>query len=97
MTSARNRFVPIVFALCAIGPAGSRAEEVGARWGTEVREREFYPIVSLPIPKNLVVEAGAFCLLPDGRTLAPLRSMSCARWSSQECPSRPRSRASRCG
>ena len=42
-------------------------EEVGERWGTEVREREYYPIVSLPIPPGLVIEAGAFAVLPDQR------------------------------
>ncbi len=43
------------------------AEEVGARWGTEKREREFYRVVSVPIPKGEVIEAGAFDLLPDNR------------------------------
>ena len=28
------------------------AEEVGARWGTEKREREFYRVVSVPLPKG---------------------------------------------
>ena len=27
------------------------AEEVGQRWGTEKREREFYRVVSVPLPK----------------------------------------------
>jgi hypothetical protein len=49
------------------------AEEVGDRWGTEEREREFYPLVSLPIPKELVIEAGAFCTLPDGRVAVGTR------------------------
>ena len=43
------------------------AEEVGERWGTADKEREFYPIVDVPIPKELVIEAGAFETLPDGR------------------------------
>ena len=43
------------------------AEEVGERWGTEEREREFYPIVSIPMPPELVIEAGAFAVLPDRR------------------------------
>ena len=43
------------------------AEEVGARWGTEQREREYYRVVSVPIPKGQVIEAGAFELLPDNR------------------------------
>ena len=33
------------------------AEEVGDRWGTAVREREYYKITSLPIPKHLVIES----------------------------------------
>ena len=44
-----------------------QAEEVGERWGTAERERKYYRLVDLPIPKNLVIEAGAFCDLPDGR------------------------------
>jgi hypothetical protein len=44
-----------------------RAEEVGQRWGTEEREREYYPIVNIPIPKEIVIEAGAFAVLPNGR------------------------------
>lgn len=43
------------------------AEEVGARWGTEQRERKYYRVVSVPIPKGQVIEAGAFELLPDNR------------------------------
>lgn len=45
----------------------SHAEEVGDRWGTADREREYYPIVDVPIPQNTVIEAGAFETLPDGR------------------------------
>jgi hypothetical protein len=56
-----------VLAVCALGAAVARPEDVGDRWGTEEREREFYPLVNVPIPKNLVIEAGAFCPLPDGR------------------------------
>ncbi|MGC6425910.1 MAG: DUF7133 domain-containing protein [Akkermansiaceae bacterium] len=47
--------------------ANASAEEVGERWGTADREREFYPIVDVPVPKDLVIEAGAFETLPDGR------------------------------
>ena len=43
------------------------AEEVGDRWGTEEREREYYPIVNIPLPPETVVEAGAFAVLPDNR------------------------------
>lgn len=45
----------------------SQAEEVGERWGTADKERLYYPIVGLPIPDDLVIEAGAFEQLPDGR------------------------------
>ena len=34
---------------------GVKAEEVGARWGTEQREREYYRVVSVPIPKGQVI------------------------------------------
>jgi hypothetical protein len=44
-----------------------RAEEVGERWGTEERERDYYPIVNIPLPKDTVIEAGAFAVLPDKR------------------------------
>lgn len=47
--------------------ASLSAEEVGERWGTEEREREFYPIVDIPLPEDTVIEAGAFAALPDGR------------------------------
>jgi hypothetical protein len=49
------------------------AEEVGERWGTEEREREYYPIVSVPLPPGTVIEAGAFALLPDGRVAVGTR------------------------
>ncbi len=42
-------------------------EDVGARWGTAAREREYYRIVSVPITPGLVIESGAFTNLPDGR------------------------------
>lgn len=50
-----------------------RAEEVGERWGTEEREREFYPIVNIPLPKDTVIEAGAFAVLPDRRVAVGTR------------------------
>ena len=51
--------------LCAALPLA--AEEVGERWGTADREREYYRLVDIPIPDDLVIEAGAFAELPDGR------------------------------
>ena len=43
----------ILMTISGIGPL--RAEEVGERWGTEEREREFYPIVNIPLPKETVI------------------------------------------
>ncbi|QJW94588.1 hypothetical protein [Frigoriglobus tundricola] len=65
MNSLRNRLAVLVLIAVPVSP--TRAEDVGGRWGTEERERAYYPIVNVPIPKDLVVEAGAFCPLPDGR------------------------------
>ena len=56
-----------LLAACAFDPSIVIAEDLGGRWGTEEREREYYPIVNIPIPKDLVIESGAYCLLPDGR------------------------------
>lgn len=61
-----DRFL-LLFMVCLLLPSFALAEDVGERWGTEEREREYYPIVNIPIPKGLVIESGAFCLLPDGR------------------------------
>ena len=72
MTPTRN-LCGLLLAACVLGPSAARAEDVGDRWGTEEREREFYPVVSLPIPKDLVIEAGAFCSLPDGRVAVGTR------------------------
>jgi hypothetical protein len=55
-----------LFAFAALN-ASSWAEEVGDMWGSADREREYYKLINLPIPKNLVVEAGAFLTLPDKR------------------------------
>jgi hypothetical protein len=59
------RLLCLLIAMSALGTL--RAEEVGERWGTEEREREFYPIVNIPLPKDTVIEAGAFAVLPDRR------------------------------
>jgi hypothetical protein len=56
-----------LLALIVFMSASLQAEEVGERWGTEEREREFYPIVNIPLPKDTVIEAGAFAVLPDDR------------------------------
>ena len=61
------KFFAKVTMIAALLTASMTAEEVGDRWGTADREREFYPVVQVPIPKDLVIEAGAFEQLPDGR------------------------------
>lgn len=63
------RLAPLVLLLvyAAVPPGGLSAEEVGDRWGTEERERDYYPIVSIPLPPDTVIEAGAFAVLPDRR------------------------------
>jgi hypothetical protein len=55
-----------LLAACTLA-ATARGEDVGERWGTAEREREYYPIVNIPIPKDIVIEAGAFTVLPDKR------------------------------
>lgn len=67
MNCSRNPLARFVLLLTLFGDSTARAEDVGGRWGTEEREREYYPIVNVPIPKGLVIESGAYCLLPDGR------------------------------
>ncbi len=70
MNHSRSSYLRLVclLLLIALSARGTlRAEEVGERWGTEEREREFYPIVSIPLPKDTVIEAGAFAALPDRR------------------------------
>jgi len=60
----RSTLIPLITIALT---ASCFSEEVGERWGTADREREYYRLVDLPIPKGLVVEAGAFADLPDGR------------------------------
>lgn len=45
----------------------AHAQELGDAWGTGRAEAEFYRIVELPIPRELALEVGSFCMLPDGR------------------------------
>lgn len=47
--------------------ATATAQELGQRWGTAEREAEYYRLVDVPIPTNVVIEAGSFDRLPDGR------------------------------
>ncbi len=67
------RLVGVLLTMLIAEPEMLRAEDVGERWGTEEREREYYPIVSIPLPKDIVIEAGAFAILPDGRVAVGTR------------------------
>lgn len=76
MNRCRTNGTQVVFCVLlgvVFGATSAIGEEVGERWGTEVREREYYPIVSLPMPADTVIEAGAFAVLPDGRTAVGTR------------------------
>ena len=63
-SNSRLRRILLLLAVCTLSLSIARAEEVGDRWGTEEREREYYPIVNVPIPHDLVLEAGAFACCP---------------------------------
>jgi hypothetical protein len=65
--------IVLLLACGALCLSTTQAEEVGDRWGTEEREREYYPIVNLPLPPDTVIEAGAFAVLPDGRVAVGTR------------------------
>ena len=43
------------------------AQELGDTWGTGRAEAAYYRIVDLPLPADLQLEAGSFCMLADGR------------------------------
>ena len=68
-----QRLLLLVQVVVLSWPGVLRAEEVGERWGAEEREREFYPIVNIPLPTDTVIEAGAFAVLPDRRVAVGTR------------------------
>ncbi len=68
-----NRLLRWSVTLLTLCATHSGAEEVGDRWGTADRERAYYRIVDIPIPKGLVLEAGAFTALPDDRVAVATR------------------------
>ncbi len=71
---SNDRFRLLLLIVLTVGlPTFAFAEDVGGRWNTEEREREYYPVVNIPISKELVIEAGAFCILPDGRVAVGTR------------------------
>lgn len=57
-----------IFILCTALVASSlHAERLGDFWNTTEAEAKSYPVVDIPIPDDLVIEASSFELLPDGR------------------------------
>lgn len=64
---AKQSNVLFAFAVCMACGWHAQAEDVGERWGTAARERAYYRIVNIPMPKGAVIEAGAFDVLPDDR------------------------------
>lgn len=76
MNHSRNRStqrICLLLTIISFATTKLRAEDVGERWGTEEREREYYPIVSILLPKDTVIEAGAFAVLPDQRVAVGTR------------------------
>ncbi len=65
--SSHIRQLVLLILISTAGLNAVRAEEVGDRWGTEERERDYYPIINIPLPPDTVIEAGAFAVLPDRR------------------------------
>ncbi|WP_233216392.1 hypothetical protein [Blastopirellula marina] len=61
------RLLPYFVLAALVSVATTYAEDVGDRWGTQQKEREYYPIVNIPLPPGEVIEAGAFDVLPDGQ------------------------------
>ena len=53
--------------IAALTIAACPAQELGDAWGTAGAEAAYYRIVELPVPRELALEAGSFCMLPDGR------------------------------
>lgn len=49
------------------GAATLSAQELGDAWGTGRAEAEYYRLVEVPLPRELALEVGSFCMLPDGR------------------------------
>ena len=71
MSSFAERWRWIAAACLIVAPLP--AEDLGETWGTAKREREYYRIVQLAIPEGLVIEAGAFHVLPDDRVAVGTR------------------------
>jgi hypothetical protein len=73
LKNSRPLLIVFTLALATTNLYRCPAEEVGQRWGTEERERKYYPIVNVPIPSGTVIESGAFTVLPDNRVAVGTR------------------------
>ena len=67
MPSWTDAATPWIAPILVAFAGGAHPQDLGARWGTAERERDYYRIVKLPTPPGVVLEAGAFEVLPDGR------------------------------
>ncbi len=63
----------LVFLLVVMSFVSARAEEVGERWGTEEREREYYPIRQYPASQGYDDRSRAFAVLPNRRVAVGTR------------------------
>ncbi|MCA9194929.1 MAG: hypothetical protein KDB03_24325 [Planctomycetales bacterium] len=76
MNCSRSKPIRLFFVVVSVflgSVVHVRSEDVGERWGTEERERDYYPIVNIPLPKDTVIEAGAIAVLPDRRVAVGTR------------------------
>lgn len=60
------RSLTLLLALAAARPLHAD-DELGAPWGTAREEAKYYPIVSIPIPRQVPLRPGGLEVLPDGR------------------------------
>lgn len=69
----KHHALSILFIACTLCTTLARGEELGGMWGTAEQERKYYQIEDLPIPRDVVLETGAFATLPDGRIAVATR------------------------
>lgn len=57
----------VLVSTIAIAPLLRAEEDLGAMWGTAQEEAKYYPIVNIPIPRNVPMRPGGLEILPDER------------------------------
>ncbi|MFM1873374.1 MAG: hypothetical protein RL398_2796 [Planctomycetota bacterium] len=67
MTSHLSLRVLAAASLAAALAPRLAGQELGDTWGTANAEAAHYRIVELPLPRDLMIEAGSLCALPEGR------------------------------